>query len=810
MDIATLAIQVDSTGVKTATQAMDNMTSAGSKLEGVVKGIVAAWTSWKVIEYAKDAAVLAARYETLGVVMGVVGNNAGYTRAQMEAYATALQKTGISMVESRNSLAVMAQSHIDLAKATQLGRLAQDAAVVGNMNSSEAFQHMIHGIQSGQTEILRTIGLNVNFEESYKTLGEAIHKNAKDLTEQEKTTARTNAVLAKAKDLNGAYEASMETAGKQMLSMSRYADDLKTVFGALFSDAYGTVIQSINQGLQDMKKWLVENADAARNMNVMLGLAAQNFVGIVKDALGMAEGLGKVNDELTIGEILAGGLALSVAVIRDLINTVVGFVQTLWGTIEVVISGTLLAVYKIIDALVGFAPPEWLTGLWNSGTSNTASGTKKMGTSYTAGLYNAGDLTDFEAELSGKQDSARKAEHERIKAGQVARDAEELKAAAKLKEEAAKKVADAIKDQNQALEREHIILLEGEAAAYRYDLAKAGIGGHTSEVLASKRQENEALKDEQASLERIQKILDDQDAAYEALRNTLDPSTKQAKAYADAVYEISLREEDSTEKARLLKLAYDTMTPSGIAAAAAQKQLNDEMAQASKRLDDEAKRLNQKDDYQTRIGHLNDVNATGLLAPEAYAKELHKLQLESNTVWGAIAWSVENFADRGSDALANFFNGTKTGFRDMVASMLVDLEKLILKEQVVSPFLQWASTGLTSMFGGGAASDFTSTISTVNMPALATGTNYVPQDMLALIHEGEAVVPKAYNTGGQGSNITSNVTVNVTQGGGVDAQVTGDMGAAAGNAIKAVVVNTIQEMMRPGGKLNPARGGGMR
>ena len=31
------------------------------------------------------------------------------------------------------------------------------------------------------------------------------------------------------------------------------------------------------------------------------------------------------------------------------------------------------------------------------------------------------------------------------------------------------------------------------------------------------------------------------------------------------------------------------------------------------------------------------------------------------------------------------------------------------------------------------------------IPKLATGTNYVPQDMFAYLHEGEAVVPKKYN-----------------------------------------------------------------
>ena len=43
------------------------------------------------------------------------------------------------------------------------------------------------------------------------------------------------------------------------------------------------------------------------------------------------------------------------------------------------------------------------------------------------------------------------------------------------------------------------------------------------------------------------------------------------------------------------------------------------------------------------------------------------------------------------------------------------------------------------------------------VPQFAVGTNYVPRDMLAQIHEGEAIVPKAYNpaAGGQGGNNTA-------------------------------------------------------
>ena len=38
----------------------------------------------------------------------------------------------------------------------------------------------------------------------------------------------------------------------------------------------------------------------------------------------------------------------------------------------------------------------------------------------------------------------------------------------------------------------------------------------------------------------------------------------------------------------------------------------------------------------------------------------------------------------------------------------------------------------------------------VKVPAFAVGTDYVPRDMLAMIHEGEQIVPKAYNPAANG------------------------------------------------------------
>ena len=42
-------------------------------------------------------------------------------------------------------------------------------------------------------------------------------------------------------------------------------------------------------------------------------------------------------------------------------------------------------------------------------------------------------------------------------------------------------------------------------------------------------------------------------------------------------------------------------------------------------------------------------------------------------------------------------------------------------------------------------------------PSFDVGTNYVPKDMLAMVHEGEAIIPKAYNNGSMGAGVTVNV-----------------------------------------------------
>ena len=241
-----------------AGQAQDVSAYSGSlgKVKLVLAEIAAVMATLKMADFIRDAALAAARYVTLGVVMGVVGRNAGITRETMDAVSQSLQQQGISMKESRDSTIKLVQAGIDLAEANNLGRIAQEAATIAAISSSEAFKTLIAAIQTAQPEMLRTLGINVNFEESYRKFAASAGKTTEALSEQEKMQARVNAVNEAGYRILGVYVAAMSTAGKQITSFTRYFDDLKTVAGQALQRDLADGVAFATQKIKELTEYL--------------------------------------------------------------------------------------------------------------------------------------------------------------------------------------------------------------------------------------------------------------------------------------------------------------------------------------------------------------------------------------------------------------------------------------------------------------------------------------------------------------------------------------------------------------------------
>lgn len=282
----------------------EQLRNAQNSLVAYAKTAATLWVTDKLASFVAELATLNARYETLGVAMAAVGHNVGYTSDQMEAAALGMQRMGISMIESRAAAMQLVQAHINLADANGLARVAQDAAVIGAMNSSEAFKALVHGIQSAQVEVLRTIGINVTFEDGYKRTAAQLGKHVDQLTENEKTQSRLNQVMEKGRDIAGTYEAAMGTAGKQLLSMQRYVEDLKVKQGELFNEALTVAVMAYTDRLK-------ENSAAMDTLanNGNLQKWGEGVANVLSWAADMA--MGVVNAFRTVGAtvVLIGELA---------------------------------------------------------------------------------------------------------------------------------------------------------------------------------------------------------------------------------------------------------------------------------------------------------------------------------------------------------------------------------------------------------------------------------------------------------------------------------------------------------------------
>lgn len=341
--------------------------SIQAKIVGLAAGFVSLLA---VIRSLWTAAKDAARFETMGIVMENVGANAGYSAKEMAGFEKNLRKAGIAMTESRSVLAMMAQAELDLAKSTDLARIAQDAAVIGNINSSEAFERMVTGIRSGQVEILRTIGINVTFEEGYKRLAAQLGKNAKDLTDQEKMQSRMNQVLEYGVRIQGTYERSMETAGKQLLSFTRYLGDLSVLVGHFTLDTLAMAVFGAADKVKGLNERLIELQE-----NGTLAEWSKRIAENIRIAADAAVHLGKIliaggvlHTALIYGPVLWKGLQAAILAARLELEIFLLTAKTggVWAVLTANIGGATTAVLSLKTATMGLMAlfAGWEIGKW--------------------------------------------------------------------------------------------------------------------------------------------------------------------------------------------------------------------------------------------------------------------------------------------------------------------------------------------------------------------------------------------------------------------------------------------------------------
>jgi len=254
-----------------ASTAIDKLTKfAGTALKaavGIGLGTAILRGAANLRNLGKEAVMGAARIDQMNLVLNKLGTQVGYTSDEVEKMTAAIVANGIETSVAQRTVQNFLQYNLDLAQASNLARVAQDAAVMSNSNSSETLDRLIYGISTQNSMLLRNAGVQVMAGQAIEKYAQSNHIAASAMTSSQRTQAVLNGVLAEGAKMNGAYEESMKNPLKVLGSMKRVQTQVANNLGKTMFPAFQVMVL---KGLMPFWKWLAKSTEEGTRLRAML------------------------------------------------------------------------------------------------------------------------------------------------------------------------------------------------------------------------------------------------------------------------------------------------------------------------------------------------------------------------------------------------------------------------------------------------------------------------------------------------------------------------------------------------------------
>lgn len=221
-----------------------------------------------------DMAVASSEVEGLGIAMHIVANNAGITAKAVDEVRDAVVGQNITTEAANRLLTDLIRNQLDYTQATELATAAQDLAVASGVSSSETIERISHAISSGNTWLLRQLGLTQHLDETYENYAVTLGKTSEELTVMERKQAVINYVLQEGEKYVGAYAAAMGNAAKKMRSTKDKMKELSYTVGKVFNDSLYKVVDTVYTFIDS----LVDFAHANSDKLIAIGQAMAKWV----------------------------------------------------------------------------------------------------------------------------------------------------------------------------------------------------------------------------------------------------------------------------------------------------------------------------------------------------------------------------------------------------------------------------------------------------------------------------------------------------------------------------------------------------
>lgn len=221
-----------------------------------------------------------------------------------------------------------------------------------------------------------------------------------------------------------------------------------------------------------------------------------------------------------------------------------------------------------------------------------------------------------------------------------------------------------------------------------------------------------------------------------------------------------------------------------------------ETVEYQKRFNEEVERvkdaLDPTREYTREIEKLKEMYKLGRITAVEFGEaqkmvmdEMRGFSGQAKTDFEELKNAIEGFSRDAAQSLVDWAFGASTSFEDVANDFAKAVARMIIQKQLLDRVFNGIGDGsfLDDIFGsifGGSGSDISPSASYGGIlgmdsggggfvdsalgwlkdliPSFDVGTDYVPHDMLAMIHKGEKIVPAAQNNGG--SNGFGNVSMN--------------------------------------------------
>ena len=294
-------------GLSEATKSAETFQGAATKLNSALVGLgaVSAGVGVSLILFATRSFKAAAEVQELDNALQAIGQSTRYGYTQLALAVEAIQDVGITAAASQRAIIKLAQANVDLGQATELATVAQNLSVTASVNASDALQTLIFAITTGQTRMLRQIGITTGATEAFAIYGRTIGKSASELSMAERRQAVLNFILKEGTKVTGAYALAIQSPSKALKEMSDLTNNLQVAVGSRLLDSFSKLILATF----DLYTKFTIAADGTGTLSKFLDAMEKVLTKLADPFAKIATNLGNLIEKLDKSELSVNGIA---------------------------------------------------------------------------------------------------------------------------------------------------------------------------------------------------------------------------------------------------------------------------------------------------------------------------------------------------------------------------------------------------------------------------------------------------------------------------------------------------------------------